>query len=77
MSSQNQQTRGENFEHPSNLEFEKKKCNVYSDGHITRLALDVSMHLAFTPHFSFQNISHIITDINRAQLHMSIPQLIV
>ena len=77
MSSQNQQTRGENFEHPSNLEFEKKKCNVYSDGHITLLALDVSMHLAFTLPFSFQNISHIIIDINRAQLHMSIPQLVV
>ena len=57
MPSKNQQTRGENYEHPSNLEFEKKKKrNVYSDGHITCLALGVSTMLL--PPFFFSNNIH-------------------
>ena len=79
MPSQNQRTRGE---HPSNLEFEKEKCNVYSDGHITFGVRCI--HLAFAPLFLFKifptciytNLTyyeHIITDINRTELHISIP----
>ena len=75
-----QRTRGE---HPSNLEFEKKNCNVYSDSHITRLALGVStlrlppfFFLKIFPTYIYTNLTyyeHIITDINKTELHMSIP----
>ena len=79
MPSQNQRTRGE---HPSNLEFKKKKGNVYSD-HVTRLALGVSILLLLPlfllkifPTCRYTNLSyyeHIITDFNKTELHMSIP----
>ena len=84
MPSQNQRIGGENYEHPSNHEFENKNCSMYRDEHITWLVLGVPIlfltlffFVKIFPTCRYTNLTyyeHIITSgVNKAELQMSIP----